>query len=213
MSEIDELPEFYIAEGNRRVAAPTYEALMPCQLIMTSAETGVTGPTRVEAGEQFTSEGIPNHYWAPLNRAAGERIEAWLASLPSEGKGFTQEELTEAAFAMRPREGEKEIPHDQWWPAVLRYAGAIKEKRLGSQSRIPQVSTQHRRGGPNIPVMPNMASGPVIPTEIGRVPVQQAPSVIAQAPANSARRTRQSAKTPTPMPGTVASDSPASATG
>lgn len=214
MSELNDLPEFYLAEGNRRVAAPTYQALMPCQIIMTSSETGLTGPTRVEAGEEFTTESVPCHQWQPLNRAAAERFTAWLDSLPSAGQGLSQEDIAEAAFAMRPREGEKEIPHEQWWPAVLKYASAMKDKRKGRLAPALRAAQNHRPGH-TMPPMPFAATGPVVPIEPGRAPASGNPNEPRQpAPANAARRTTGAKpRIETPMPGTAASDSPANATG
>src|SRR5579859_1207638 len=119
MSELEPLPEFFVTDERQRIAQPTYELLAQCQVVMASAETGLTGPTLMEAGEIITTDATPNHQWYPLNRAAGERFEAWLASLPTQGASLTQAEISEAAYAMRPREGEPELPHDQWWPAVL----------------------------------------------------------------------------------------------
>ena len=210
MEEDYELPEFYISTDNKRVRAPTYEALMPLQLIMTSAETGQTGPTRVEAGEHFTSESTPCHQWAPLNKAAAEKYHAWIASLPASGQGLSMEELSEAALAMRPREGEKEIPHEQWWPAVLKYASAMKDKKNSTHMALPRPGVSLSRNA-SLPVMPFMANGPVIPAELGRAPVSQI--VPNPTPVANAATRRGPGRPPKAMPGTVTSDSPASATG
>jgi hypothetical protein len=200
---LDDLPEVYVNGEGQRIKAPTYELLMPCQIIFQSEETGLTGPTRLEAGEIVTTEATPNHQWAPLNRAAAERYSAWIASLPLDGKGFTQEEITEAAFAMRPREGEVEIPHEQWFPAVLRYAAAMKEKRSGMRVALPTPAHVQRRGAV-MPTMPFAAAGPAVPLEVGRGPSRSEAGPQQPNAGRRARGAQQPAKSP--MPQATASD-------
>src|ERR1700676_4782215 len=174
MSQLEELPEYFVTDDRQRLTKPTYEALAQCQIIMVS-ETGVVGPTLIEPGEVFSTDAIPNHQWMPLNRAAGERFENWLAKLPNSGSGLSQAEITEAAYAMRPREGEPEIPHDQWWPAVLKYAAAMKDKRSSGTMRVPQPAQPHRAGGAKTPVMPFVSHGTAQPAEVGQPGPQDAP--------------------------------------
>lgn len=201
MSEHDNLPEFYVGEGGR-TAAPTYEALSQCHMVMQSAETGQTGPTLVEAGEHFTSDKTPNHQWLPLNRAAGERMDRWLASLPTSGKNLTMEEISEAAHAMRPRVGEPEIPHDMWWPAVMKYASTLKERRSGGPEMAVRPAVAHRPGQQAMPVMPFASSGPGAPMEVGRAPQAAPAQHQPQSPQSAAQRARRARVEP-PMPGTT----------
>lgn len=149
------LPEFYTTQDGQRVDAPTYVTLGQCQILMASPENGAIGPTLVEPGEVITTEMVPNQMLQPLNRAAGERIDEWIASLPIDGQGLTQADISEAAYLMRPREGEKELPHEQWYPAMLKAAWALKEKRSRGVPR-PVASHMHRPGN-NLPIMPNAA--------------------------------------------------------
>jgi len=210
MYNIDELPEVYVSDDGQRITAPTYEATAQCHMVMTSAETGQRGPTLVEPGEHFTSNELPNHQWRPLNKAAGERMEAWLASLPVKGDGIPQEIITQAAFMMRPRDGEPDVPHDQWWPMVLRLAGQLYEKSKGA--RMPSVgATVFRPGATGQPVMPFAGSTPLTPLEPGRAPVSGAEH-IPQSPGAAANRVRRGRVTP-PMPGTLPSESPQSSAG
>ncbi len=154
----NDLPEFYVTDDGHKVSAPTYEAISTCYMVMTSAETGQTGPTRVEPGEHFTSERAPNNQWMPLNRAAGEMYERWLASLPVTGKGVPQDLITQAAYTLRPREGDPDFPIDQWWPHVMKLATELHEKtRVGTVMGRP--ATAYRPGGTPSPVMPFAASG------------------------------------------------------
>lgn len=126
------LPEFYVADGGTQVGGPVYALLADCYLDDTLWLTG----------EHIEHPGVPNHHMQPLNQAAGERVEAWLASLPLEGKAYDVADLTEAAVMLRPREGEKELSHEQFTVAVLRLASELKAKRTGNQPHIPGMQTR-----------------------------------------------------------------------
>lgn len=210
MSNLDHLPEHYRGEGNQPVAAPTYEALMQCQIILATEVNGqlVTGPTLIEAGEHFTTEAIPCMQWMPLNRAAGEVFEAWLESLPAAGAGITHAEFQEAAMMMRPRVGEPEVPHHQWWEAVVKLAEAKKKAKSGMTIPRPLAGVAHRPGM-HLPAMPYAAAGPGVPLDqIGRAPQPQA-AVAPQMKHNNAATPRKGR----PMAATSPTDSPRSAAG
>jgi len=208
---MDEYPEFYITDQGQRVTAPAYAALAPCQIIMTSAETGHTGPTRIQEGEHFISEGTPCEQWLPLNRAAAERYQAWLDSLPRLGKDLTQDEIAEAAMELRPREGDPELSHKDWWQAVLKRAYASKEKRRGSHVPLPTHAQQVRRGA-QLPVMPFMSANGIAPIDVGRPP--PGPPQPQGNIRGGAQRTRQQQAKPAPaMAQTQPTDAPASAVG
>lgn len=203
MTELEPLPDHYVTDDRQRIAMPTYEALVQCQIIMTSAETGVTGPTLIEPGEIFSTEAPPCKDWRPLNRAAGERYDMWIGSLPVSGQGIAQTDITEAAYIMRPREGEPEIPHDQWWGAVMKLAGTLRDKRQGNTLRVPMPAQPHRPGGNKAPIMPYASQGTAVsPDMIGRVD-PNAPRQ--QAGPGSAQRQRPKA----PMPNASVSSGPA----
>ena len=206
MPDYEPLPEHYVTDDRQRLATPTYEALAQCQIIMTSAETGITGPTLIEPGEIFSTEAAPCKDWKPLNHAAGERYDIWLNSLPVNGQGIAQGDITEAAYIMRPREGEAEIPHDQWWSAVMKLAGTLRDKRQGNTLRVPLPAQAHRPGGAKVPVMPFAAGGAVV-----------SPDLIGRAPDNAPRQhlpgTAQRRRPQSPMPNSSPSNSPAQTTG
>ena len=206
-----DFPEFYIADGGHRVAAPTYQSASQLYIVMTSAETGMTGPTLVEPGEHFTSDLTPSHQWIPLNRAAQARVEDWIASLPTDGKGITQEHITQAAYQMRPREGEPEIPHQQWWGAVLKLASVLAG---GNNRMVPKVrpAVSYRPGQAPMPVMPFAAAnhgGP--PPMAGRAP-EPAAQHQPQNPVDQARAARRQ-RVAAPMPNTSPNESPQTVTG
>ena len=198
----DNLPEFYISDDGARIVQPTYEALMQCQLIMASAETGQVGPTLIEVGEVFTTDSVPCHQWRPLNRAAGDKFDQWIASLPLDGKNIPQELITEAAYQLRPREGDPEYPMEQWWPLVLRLAAKMADAKRG---RAPMPTVGFRPMAPNTPPMPFSSMSSAYPTEAGRAPgaAQHQP----QNPANTAARARAARVRP-PMPNTAPAQGP-----
>jgi hypothetical protein len=204
-----ELPDYYMIDG-QRVAAPTYEALAQCQIIMVG-ETGNVGPTLVEAGEIFSTEATPCMAWAPLNRAAADRYQAWLDALPLPGGAdLTMDEITEAAQALRPREGEPTLPHEQWWPTVIEYAKRKKQTRKGMV--IPEQSVAYRPGNHN-PIMPFVQAGAATPMDAGKAPMPQAPTPQFMNQAQAARRPGRPRKDGGEAMSNVAPVTPAQATG
>ncbi len=183
---MNHLPEAYVTEDGTSVTAPTYQAAAQCYRVMTSAETGETGPTLIEPGEHFSSNDIPNQAWVPLNRAAGQRIDEWLMSLPTDGQGIPQELITQAAYQMRPREGEPEIPTAQWWPAVLKLAAAMADRGRMQVPRPQNAASRPGRGA--LPIMPFAGGLPL------GDPAHAMPPAESKLPASDARATRQRAK-------------------
>jgi len=200
-----DLPEFYITDDGHKVSAPTYEAVSACYMVMTSAETGQTGPTRIEPGEHFTSERAPCHAWMPLNRAAGENYERWLSTLPVDGKGVSQELITEAAYTLRPREGDPDFPHDVWWSNVMKLAVTLAEKRRGSGVFNPRPATGYRPGGTPTPVMPFAASGNTM-----MQPGQPPSNAALHQPQNAVRaaQAQRQQRVKPPMPNTAPAQGP-----
>ena len=201
----DHLPENYISDENHRITAPTYEALMQVQIVLASAETGQVGPTLLQAGEHFTTEAVPSHAWRPLNRAAGERFDGWIASLPLDGKNIPQELINEAAYTLRPREGDPEFPMNQWWPNVLRLAAKMSDQRRGN---APAVAPGYRPVAPNVPPMPFSAMSSAYPVEAGRAPATQV-----QPSPNAPRRAMPAKPQAKPMPNANVTGSPGQTAG
>jgi hypothetical protein len=192
---IDDLPEAFVSDDGRRVTAPTYESLAQLQLILASAETAQVGPTLLEVGEIFTSDATPSHAWLPLNRAAAERFEAWITSLPLDGKNVPQELITEAAFQLRPREGDPEFPMETWWPHVLRLAAKMADDKRG---KVTAASPGFRPMAPNTPPMPFASMGPAV-SDPGRAPASQHQP---QSQTTMAARAQRQQRKP-PMPNTA----------
>lgn len=206
MSDYEDLPEFYLAtdETGRvtgRISQPTYEALTQIYIVMT--DNGHTGPTHVEAGSVFSTDAVPAHQWLPLNKAAAKKKEVWMASLPMDGATIPQECINEAAYTLRPREGDPEFPMDQWWAHVLRLAGKLAEQKRG-RLQNGAVAPGFRPVATSAPPMP-FAITSTNPAEAG-----MAPPGSAQAAGNAPRR-QQRGKAP--MPNANVTDTPQTAAG
>ena len=200
----DDLPEFFIDDEGNRISRPVYRMLSQCQVIMASPETGQVGPTLQEPGTVLVLDAIPCHQWQPLNKAAGERMDAWLKSLPLDGKNISQEHINEAAYTLRPREGDPEFPMEAWWPAVLRLAASLADK---GRKHVIAVAPGYHPVKPEAPPMPFSAMSSAYPTEAGRAPPAR------PLPANAPVRMRQKAAAKTAMPNANETSSPGSATG
>lgn len=140
-------PQFYIADDGSRVSGPVYRLLADCFF-------GKPGgpPSLWEAGTELETDILPNEQMEPLNVAAAERMAAWRASLPIVTGRLTDEEIAEAAKLLAPREGEPIVPHEIWWPGVIRLAGELKAKRGGRTFIAPAHTVQPANGKPVRPM-------------------------------------------------------------
>lgn len=131
------LPEVYISDAGERITDPAYRLSGDCYLDETLWEEGtvlITGIT-------------PNQAMQPLNRAAEERIQQWLSSLPTAGRDLRLEEIVEAANMLRPREGVPQMPAEQYSAAVIALATELREKRARNQpvpGAVQQVRAPNR---------------------------------------------------------------------
>ena len=179
--------------------------LTQCYVML--ADNGQVGHSLMEAGSELISDDIPAHTWEPLNSAAAVRKQQWIDSLPLDGKNIAQEHINEAAYTLRPREGDPEFPIEQWWPNVLRLAAKIADK---GKVRTAPMAPGYRPVRPDAPPMPFASVSSAYPTEAGRAP----PSYAVQPNANATVRTRAKPQPPkTPMPGANVTSSPGQATG
>jgi hypothetical protein len=211
---MDTLPEFYIADAGHRIDAPTYEALTQCYIIMASDETGQVGPTLIEPGHHFSTDQTPSDAWKPLNKAAGEALERWHAKQPGDPsqQKITQEDMNEAAYQLRPREGDELISKEQWQQNVLLLASRLAEKRR-DERRPVNPAVRPMRQGDQAP-MPFSAHSQGYPMEAGRAP----PAASVAPPSANAPRQRRPGQRPAPNPGlplanATSTDTPQSATG
>ena len=208
----DALPEFYIADGGHRIDAPTYEAMMQCYIIMASDETGQVGPTLIEPGHHFSTDQTPSDAWKPLNRAAGEALDKWHSKMPRSGAAaIPQECINEAAYQLRPREGEETISKDQWWANVMLLASRLAEQRRGQLGAV-NPAVRPMRQGDQAP-MPFAATSQGYPMEAGRAP----PAASVAPPSPNAPRQRRPGQRPPqnglPLANANVTDSPQNATG
>jgi hypothetical protein len=173
----DKLPAAYeTVQDNRiyRETKPTYRLNADCPMIWTNQETGIAGPSLVLAGTTFVSDDIPNAAWEPMNAAAQERVQAWMDSLPTNTHFITLEDITEAAHMLRPREGEADIPHEQFQASMMRLAAQLADKRRGRLRRSGAVGAIGFRptgaGYGDVSPMPFMSANLADPGMVGRAP-------------------------------------------
>lgn len=146
LSSYAHLPEAYRSDSGEMVVAPCWRLLAP----------GYYGETYWLDGEILTMDIPPNHHMEPLNKAAGERLVAYMQSLPLNGSGLKDEDLLEAAFMLRPREGEKELTHDQHAQALIKLALQLKAKREGTgRLKIPELQGVRPVNSAGAPPMAN----------------------------------------------------------
>lgn len=174
----DHLPAAYIADSGEQVTAPAWRLLAD----------GYYGDTHWLQNEILVMDMTPNHHLEPLNQAAALRMIDWLSSLPLNGAGLKEEDMVEASYMLRPREGVPEMTHDQYSRAVVKLALELKAKREGTGAlRMPELQGVRPANRPDAPPMPNATF--TDPT-IGRFGAQHAPAVIhqPQRPQNKVRK-------------------------
>ena len=97
--------------------------------------------------------GVPNHEMEPINEPAKKRMEAWLRSLPGGKDSPNMDEMSQAAYMHRPREGQPELPMRIWTELVQKTARELMYQRLGTPSEEQTLELPHKYD--NIPVMGN----------------------------------------------------------
>lgn len=141
---------------------PAYELTAQCYLPWQNDETGQVGPTLLEIGQVIYTDATPSEAWKPLNALAEKKLEAMRAALPIDGKDLKLEDITEAAYMLRPREGD-EIDHREWSKQVAALAVNLGEKRRGLRGPAGPVRTPGRRG--DAPVMPFASTSVGLPMD------------------------------------------------
>lgn len=105
--------------------------------------------------EDITGLIVPNEVMIPLNEAARQRVDEWLASQPSATRTPPLDLIIQSAMELRPRQGDAEMPHKEFMQAVM--ASAI-EKHYGggaAKGELSRPPTRPQRPDPNIPLMSN----------------------------------------------------------
>ena len=140
------LPDYYRADSGEDVAEPCWKLLAD----------GYYGDTLWLSGEIITARMTPNHHLEPLNRAAGIMMSDWLNSLPVGSAGLRDEDLIEASYMLRPREGVPEMTHEQFSSAMIKLARNLKDKREGREQRqLPELYGVRSAARPGAAPMPN----------------------------------------------------------
>lgn len=138
-----QLPEIFYLDGVG-VKEPCYKLIAPIQ----------ADDTYWNEGEIIATDMIPNEAMQPLNRAAGEKVDAWLRSLPANGN-IKPEDYMAAALQLRPKVGEEEMPHEAWIAAVRQLALEMRAKAEGKP--VEELRPKIGRPAPsNAPPMSNI---------------------------------------------------------
>lgn len=132
MFDPQRLPEHYHSDDGSMIAEPVYLLHAECFL-------GKYGAGALyEPGTELVYDQVPNEHMAPLNRAAGERYQEWMNSLPGVGGQLSQEDIAEAAKLMARKDGDEELPHELWWAGVIKLAARLKQERAGRTIPAPK---------------------------------------------------------------------------
>jgi hypothetical protein len=132
--DFSQLPVAYHSEEGA-ITAPVYRAAAPCYL----------GDTLWEEGEVIITELVPNGQMEPLNKAAGDRFDAWTSSLPLNGSNLREGDIIEAANMLRADAGS--MSSDDFNRAIIKLALSLKAKResLGQPSAACAARVLGRR--------------------------------------------------------------------
>lgn len=145
MSEFSHLPTEYIAENGERVSEPAYRLKAP----------HFFDDTFWSEDDVIVSTLEPTLHMEPLNQAAGERMEAFVQSLPADSEGISVGEMMEAAMMLRPREGEPELSNEAFQGAVLKLAAQLKAKRRGGDPVVPNTQSVRPAASKGAPPLAN----------------------------------------------------------
>lgn len=146
MSQFAQLPEVYVNESGQNFVEPVF---------MLTAD-GYYGESAWQEGDRIVWMETPNHTMQPLNRAAGEAIQAWQESLPLKGESVQQADLEEAIRFLPKAELEK-LEGPAYHDTVFRTAVAIKHRRENKPGLMLPSFTVRSAGGSAAPPMPNAA--------------------------------------------------------
>lgn len=147
-----DLPEAFAMRNDdgsiEQIKDPCYNLLSP----------GYYGDTWYDTDEIIRTGICPNYEMQPLNRAAGENMRKWLASLPEDGVQLSMEDTVEAAMMLRNNADVDKMSHEEASNYVRKLAMKIKAKRDTAQGlTLPPVSMNEARraGNRNAPAMAN----------------------------------------------------------
>jgi hypothetical protein len=152
----DGLPRWFYGSDGKRYLEPAYRVI----------NNGVyMDDTLWLEGEEIIFDGCPNDSLEPLNAAAEERMLAWKRSLPDGGK-TKFEDMVQAAWEMRPKEGIPELAQADFYAAVIKRATEMRISREGGPAPPTPFFTVPKNNA-NAPPMANMAGEVGSPTTPG----------------------------------------------
>lgn len=157
MSELDvedgesgaTLPRWYHGTDGRRYDEPAYRVI----------NNGVyMDDTLWLEGEEIIYDGVPNDSMEPLNASAEQRMRSWKLGLPDTGK-TKFEDMVQAAWECRPREGMPELAQADFYAAVVRRAVEMRIAREGGNADVQKPFFTMPKHNANVPPMSNMSFG------------------------------------------------------
>lgn len=101
----------------------------PCYLLLADC---FFDNTFWQEGEKIVTNECPNYQMQPLNKAAGQKIDKWLLSLPTHGIVINIDDQVEAAHMLRNHPDIKNMSHEDASAAYLKLALGLKKKRDAS---------------------------------------------------------------------------------
>lgn len=152
------LPRWYHGTDGRRYDEPAYRVI----------NNGVyMDDTLWLEGEEIIFDGTPNDSLEPMNAAAEMKMRQWKMNLPDSGK-TKFEDMVQAAWEMRPREGMPELAMADFYGAVVKRAMELRIKREGGgNEEVAKPFFTMPKHNANVPPMSNMSFGeaarPVVP--------------------------------------------------
>lgn len=155
LSPYRNLPDVYMHfmpdNSVQQITDPCYRLLTEHQMITAG------GPTLFQEGEVVISQEPPTYHMEPLNRAAGDRIERWLQSMPTNGVLINIDDQVEAANMLRNDPRVKEMSHDDASQAYMKLALGLKAKRdaIAGMSLPPMAGNTFATRRSDAPAMPN----------------------------------------------------------
>ncbi len=140
------LPEVYVNEQGSNFSEPVY---------LLHAD-GYYGDSFWYEGDRIVWLEQPNHTMQPLNRAAMERMEAWVEALPAGKATVRIEDIMEAARLL-PADVVSKLDQNQYGDILLKTALGLQEKRNGKPGMSLPFQPIRTAAPSAAPPMPNAA--------------------------------------------------------
>lgn len=127
-SPYGDLPEVYFQQGPD---GQQIQVRKPCYRLLTEhfLDSAHFGGTLYQEGEVIITEGVPTFHMQPLNRAAGERIHAWVSQLPFGDKSINIDDALEAVQMLAKNPDFDKMSQELRASTLANFAARLKDKR------------------------------------------------------------------------------------